>query len=204
MLREPRKQRLFGQLLPQRLGHAEVDHLHHRRGVMHHDQHIGRLDVAVNDSLLVRVLDGVAKVGEQLQALAGGELVLIAKLGDGHALDQLHHEVGAAGVGGARVKNLGDVGVIHERQRLPLGLEARQHLTAVHPRLEELQCHLAAHRLLLLGHEDHAKPALADLLQQAVTPDHHPWAFVQRGDRFQRTLRARQPKHVPGVVMGRQ
>src|SRR5215204_3260063 len=46
----------------------------------------------------------------------------VAVVGDGDALDQLHHEVRAAGVGGAGVQDLGDVGVVHQGQRLALGL----------------------------------------------------------------------------------
>ena len=71
-LREAGEQRLLRQLLPQCLGHAEVDHLHHRRRVVHRHQHVGRLDVAVDDPLLVRVLDGVADLDEQLQPLRAG------------------------------------------------------------------------------------------------------------------------------------
>ena len=51
------------------------------------------------------------------------EPVLVAVLGDRDALDQLHDEVRPAGVGRAGVEDLGDVGVVHQRQGLPLGLE---------------------------------------------------------------------------------
>ena len=53
-----------------RLGHAEVDHLGHRLAVVERDQHVGRLDVAVDDALLVGVLDRLADRDEQLQPLA--------------------------------------------------------------------------------------------------------------------------------------
>ena len=52
----------------------------------------------------------------------------------GHALDQLHDEVGPAVVGRAGVEHPGDVGVVHQRQGLPLGLEAGDDLAAVHAR----------------------------------------------------------------------
>ena len=52
-----------------------------------------------------------------------GELLAVAVVGDRDAADQLHDEVGAARVGGAGVEDLGDVGVVHQRQGLPLGLE---------------------------------------------------------------------------------
>ena len=58
-----------------RLGHAEVDHLGHRLAVVERDQDVGRLDVAVDDALLVGVLDRLADRDEQLQPLARRELV---------------------------------------------------------------------------------------------------------------------------------
>ena len=66
---------------------------------------------------------------------------------------------------------LRDVRVIHHRQRLPLLLEARDHLLRVHAQLDDLQRHAPPHRLLLLRHPDGAEAALADLLQQLVGPD---------------------------------
>ena len=77
-----------------------------------------------------RVLDRLADRDEQLQPLAGRQLPLVAVVGDRDALDQLHHEVGAARVGGAGVEDPGDVGVVHQGQGLALGLEAGQHLAA--------------------------------------------------------------------------
>ena len=44
-------------------------------------------------------------------------------------------------------------------------------LAGVHARLDDLQRHLAADRLLLLGHEDDAEAAFADLLQELVGAD---------------------------------
>jgi hypothetical protein len=60
------------------------------------DQHIGRLDVAVDDTFLVRVLHGAADLDEQVQALAVSELLLLAVIGDLDATHQLHHEDRAA------------------------------------------------------------------------------------------------------------
>ena len=62
-------------------------------------------------------------------------------------------------------------GMIHQRQRLPLGLEAGDHLPRVHARLDDLQGHLAAHRLLLLGDEHQPEAPLADLLHELVGTD---------------------------------
>jgi len=48
------------QLLPSGLGHAKVDHLGHGLAVIQRHQYVGRLDVAMDDALLVRVLDRLA------------------------------------------------------------------------------------------------------------------------------------------------
>ena len=42
------------------------------------------------------------------------------------------------------------------------------------PGLDDLEGHLALDRLALLGHVHHPETALADLLQQLVSPDPHP------------------------------
>ena len=110
----------------------------------------------------------------KLEPLVGGELVLVAVIGDPHAAHQFHHEVGPAGLGRAGVEDLGDVRMIHQRQRLALGLEAGDDLLGVHAQLDDLERDPAAHRFLLLGHVDDAAAAFADLLQQLVAADHHP------------------------------
>ncbi len=75
---------------------------------------------------------------------------------------------------------MGDVGVVHQRQRLPLRLEASNYLARVHARLEHLQGYLASNGFLLLSHEDNAETALANLLEQLVRPDYRAGAFTHR------------------------
>jgi len=60
--------------------------------------------------------------------------------------------------------------IIHG-QGLPPGLEAGDDLAAVHAGLDDLQRDLALHGVGLLGHEDGAHAAFADLLQQLVWAD---------------------------------
>ena len=62
-----------------RLGDAEVDHLRHRHAVVQRDQDVRRLDVAVDDPLLVRVLDRLADLDEQV------EPVLVSRAGPGRS-----------------------------------------------------------------------------------------------------------------------
>ena len=75
------------------------------------------------------------------------------------------------------VEHAGDVGVVHHRQGLPLGLEAGDHLPGVHARLDDLERDPALDRLGLLGHEDDAHAPFADLLQQLVGADDRAGAF---------------------------
>ena len=58
--------------------------------------------------------------------------------------------------------------MVHQRQRLPLGLEPGQHLLRVHPRLDDLERDEPLDRLGLLGQLDHAHAPLADLLDELV------------------------------------
>jgi hypothetical protein len=58
-----------------------------------------------------------------------------------------------------------------EGEGLALGLEAGDDLFDVHAGLEDFQCDLAADGMLLLGHIDRAKAALADLLEELVGSD---------------------------------
>ena len=174
-----------------RLGDAEVDHLGRRPAVDERDQHVRRLDVAVDDPLLVGVLDRPADRDEQLQPLAGRELGFVAVLGDRDAVDQLHHEEGPAGAGGPGVEDFGDVGMVHQGQRLALGLEPGDDLAGVHAGLDDLERDLAADGRLLLGHVDDAHAAFADLLEQLVRSDPRTGAFGERaGDRVVARRRA--------------
>ena len=61
--------------------------------------------------------------------------------------------------------------MIHQRQRLALGLEPGDDLFRVHAQLDDLEGHPAADRLLLFGHIDHSAAAFANLLEEFVTPD---------------------------------
>src|SRR5262249_27460146 len=102
---------------------------------------------------------------------------------------------------GAAVEDLGDVGVVHEGEGLALGLEPGYHLLGVHARLEHLQGDLAANGPILLGQEDDAEAALADLLHELVRPDDSPWAF---GDRQFRDRDRRAWQALPRISVGAQ
>ena len=168
-----REQRLLGQLLAGRLGDAEVDHLGHRHAVVQRDQDVRRLEVAVDDPLLMRVLDRLADRDEQLQPLARSSGWFWSQYSViGTPAHQLHHEVRPAGVGRAGVEDLGDV---RDGPSSPA--------PAARPRSGRSTCRVSMPGLMtfsatlrrtgsrLLGHEDDADAAFADLLQQLVAAD---------------------------------
>ena len=63
-LLECREQRLVGQSPLRGLGDSEINHLRHRHAVVQRYQDVRWLDVAMDDSLLMRVLDRVANLRE--------------------------------------------------------------------------------------------------------------------------------------------
>ena len=83
---------LIGQPPLRGLGDPKIDHLGHRHTIVQSDQNVGGLDVAMDDPFLMRVLDGVANLYEQTQALPGIEFVLVAIIGDFDSANQFHHK----------------------------------------------------------------------------------------------------------------
>ena len=68
-----RVQAVLGQLQPAgRLGQAEVDHLGHRRAVVAFHQDVRRLQVAVDDPLLMGMLHGRANLAKQASSVPAG------------------------------------------------------------------------------------------------------------------------------------
>src|SRR5215471_2841243 len=83
---------------------TEINDLGHRHAVVGGDQDVGGLEVAMNDAFLMRMLHRVADLDKQLQPFLGGEIMLIAVLGDLYPPHQLHHEVGPTGFSRASLK----------------------------------------------------------------------------------------------------
>ena len=96
----------------------------------------------------------------------------IAILGDRHAVDQFHDEVGPTALGRPGIEDRGDVRVVHHRQDLPFRCEPGDDQPAVHAGLDDLHRDPAVHGAHLLGHPDGAHAALADLLEQLVAAGH--------------------------------
>src|SRR5262249_31566115 len=132
------------------------------------NENVRRFDVSMDNSLLMRMLDRVADLDEQFQTGGDWEGTPVAIVGDLNTLHQFHDKIGPPAVSCAGVEDVSDVGMVHQSQRLPLGLKACDHAFGVHSRLYDLECDTPADGLLLLRHEDDAASTLADLLQQLV------------------------------------
>jgi len=76
-----------------RFSDSKVDHLRHRHAVVQGDENVRWFEVAMNDALLMRMLDGVANLCEQFQPLLCGEIILVAVLRDFDPAHQFHDEV---------------------------------------------------------------------------------------------------------------
>ncbi len=125
----------------------------------------------------MRVLHRLADLDEKRQPLGSRELGLVTIVGDGNPAHQFHDKVRPLRVGRAAVQYPGDVGMVHQGQRLSLSLESGDDFARVHARLDDLERHLALHRFLLLGHINDTEPALTNLLQQLVAADHRAKGF---------------------------
>ena len=123
---------------------AEVDDLGHGPFLPVNHENVGRLDVPVDHSLLVRVLQACTDVQDQSNSIAGVELVLFAVFRDRKPVHQLHRKEGPTLGRAARVEDLGDGGVIHHGHRLAFRFEARNHFAGVHAALQHLDGHQAA------------------------------------------------------------
>ena len=115
----------------------------------------------MDHSFLVGVVDGPAHLGEQIKPLTAPQPVAIAVFGDRDSRHVLHDEVGPPGFARPRIQHARDIGMIHERQRLPLGLETCDDFTGVHPELDDFKRHPAVDGLALLGEVDGTHAALA-------------------------------------------
>ena len=107
-------------------------------------------------------------MNEQVQPFPGGEIVLVAVVGNPDAAHQFHDEIRPASIGRAGVQHLGDARVIHQGQGLPLRLEAGDDALGVHPQLDDLERDAPVNRFLLLGHINHAAAPFANLLEEFV------------------------------------
>jgi hypothetical protein len=107
----------------EQLGDAEVEQF---RRAVGGDEDVRRLQVAVHDQVLVRVLHRIADRREQAQAGAQVQFPFTAVVGDRPSLDVFQDEVGNARRRQAAVDQARDVRVLQMREDLPFLAEALQ------------------------------------------------------------------------------
>ena len=164
-----RRQRLPGHLGIEQLGDAEIEQL---GDAVLGDQHVGRLDVAVDHQVLVRVLHRRGQLQEDVEPRVGVEHARFGVLDQRRAVDELHHQVRPAVGRRAAVEQPGDVGMVEAGEDLPLGAEAADDGIGVHPALQHLEGDALVERVVVAdGEIDRAHAALAQLADQAVGTD---------------------------------
>ena len=167
------KERLVGEPVSRFhcLGQAEVDNFRNRFPVVGVDDNVARLEIAMNDPFLVRMLHAGTNIEKQFEPLFDTNLVFVAATRQRLTFQQLHDEERSPIRRRPHVEHFGNVWMVHHRQSLTLSFEAEQDLLVIHPTLNELQRHASPHRLLLHGHPYLTHPAFAKPLKQLIGPD---------------------------------
>ena len=124
----------------------------------------------MDNPLLVGMLDRPANLREESQSLPDVELPLVAIVRKRLTLDELHHKIRTAVPGHPPIVDPGNVGMIHQGERLALGFKTRHDLLRIHSRLDDLQGHNPSHRHPLLGPKHHAESPLPGFFHQEVAP----------------------------------
>ena len=160
---------------------AEVDHLRGGLAVFIGHQHVRRFQIAVDDALLVRVLDRCTHAHHDRHTCTQIELVGVAVVDDGWPRHPLHGEIGIAGFGRAGIVDLRDARMAQSCQGLPLQLEAANETRLAAIAAHELQRDDALHRCQLFGAVDRTEAAFAQHFDQSVALDLRPGVGWRRG-----------------------
>jgi len=168
-------------------GDAEVDDFGGGAAFADADEDVGWLEVAMDQAFVVGVLNSFAYRDEEFEAIPEIQVVMIAIGRNRLAGNVLHHEVGAAIGSRSRIKDLRDVGMVHDRKGLALLLESGQNLAGIHAGVDDFEGDPLHHRLAALGEPDGAEAADAEDFEEfvgadAVTgfPANGPWVCVKR------------------------
>ncbi len=140
----------------------------------------------MDHAFAMRVFHGAANLDKQRQPFRQGTAAPVACDRDGQAVYVLHHEVGTALGGRARVLQSSDIRVLHERQRLSFRFETPQYRRAFQARLQHLQSHFAVHRICLFRKVDDPHAAFTDLANDFVIAECIAGLYARIGRRCQR------------------
>jgi len=172
---------LISELKAQGFRYPEVDDLGAGLPVRFGDKDVGRLEIAMDDSLLVRMLNSAADVYEELEAFLGREPARVAVIREIETFHELHREIQIARFCLSGLEYFRYSRVVHQCERLPLSLEPRSNLARLKSPANYLERDVAAHRARVhrLVHDAHS--AFAENADDAVLSD--PLGrFVSRAD----------------------
>ena len=151
----------------EQLGDAEVEQF--RVAVSTHE-HIGRLDVAVDDPKGVSVRDGAKHFENERNPFADAELSVVAILIDRLAIDVLEHEIRLAVGRDARIDEVRDIGMSDAGEDVGLATESR--VRAAETNRQQLDGRESFElTIATLGEPDDPHPAMADRRNQPVGAD---------------------------------
>ena len=149
---------------------AEVEDLRLTRLV---NDDVAGLEVAMNETALVRVMHRVADLDHHLEPIAEAEMTAVGVFAQRRTADELHREVRLrleASVGRAGVVDLGNARMLQPAERLRFLSEAAQQLGTDQSRFDDFECNRTP-GLILLGLVDRAHAAFADQTNDAVAAD---------------------------------
>src|SRR5581483_4086858 len=150
---------------------SKVDDPGDRLAVHLCNQDICRLQVTMDDCLLVRMLHRFANGDEKPKSVADFEPLLVTIVSDWNTGHVFHHEIRLPLRCGACVKNLGDRRVVHDRECLPLSLKALKKRIVVRSPPNQFDGDLPLKWNSLLGEPDLAHTPFADFFPQAIWPN---------------------------------
>ena len=128
------------------LGETEVEHLY---VAIAGDHDVRRLEVPMNDALLMRRVDGLGDLGPNFQDIGKPQRTRSHFLLEGHAFDVLHRDIGLA-VRLADLVDLANVGMVQGGRRLRLAQESlARHSVPLELFREELEGYLAVQNAVL-------------------------------------------------------
>lgn len=150
---------------------AEVDDLGACLTVDLADQHVARLQVAVDDALAVGVVHAGADAQQDADPFGNAQAPAIAERRDRFARDMLHGEPDSAIVGRAGLQEGGDPRMAQGGQRLAFAFEPLQQIPGVTTGSDHLDSDPMHDRIALLGEEDLPHAAAAEFAEQVIRAD---------------------------------
>ncbi len=134
-------------------------------------QNVRRLEIAMHDQALMRVVHGAAHADEQVQSIGHAELVRFAITIDVLAFDVIDDQIGKSVGRGTAVDKPDDLRMIERSQGLAFDDESAHDFQAVHAWTDQLDSDSLTELVVAFGEIDLAHAAFADAFDQPVIAD---------------------------------